>query len=159
MNSIKNVCFMIALSAVLFISCKEKVNVEVEQTTTPDTTVQATQEVVQGNETAVSLNNGVQWEVDDQITNGIKEMQKSINDLPAAEESRNYQGLREELERKFSELFANTSLTGDARTQFENYMTPVKILLSDLGSPDVATRQDAVQKIKAHLESFNDYFL
>ena len=158
MNSIKHVCFIIALSAVLFISCKEKVNVEVDQTTTPGPAVTATEEVPQGNAPTVSLNNGVQWEVDDEVTNGIKEMQKVISDLPAAEETRNYQELKEKLEREFTEVFTNPTITGDARIQFENYMTPVKILLRDIVSPDAATRQEAVKNIRTHLDSFSNYF-
>ena len=129
----------------LFISCKEKsVNVEVEQTTASEATNSSSEEIPQENETAIRLNNGVQWEVDDQTTNAIKEMQKTINDLPSVEEARNYPALKEELEREFSEVISNTKLTGDAQSQFENYMSQIKLQFEGLGSQDAATRQEAI---------------
>ena len=146
-------------SALLLFSCKDKsVSVVADQTTMADTTVRASEQAPQGNETTITLNNGVQWEVDDKISNGVKEMQKTLNDLPSSEESRNYAALKEELEREFTETVSGTSLSGDALSQFDNYMSTIKILLEDLTSQDAATRQQAVQKMSSHLATFNNYF-
>lgn len=159
MHSFKNTCLILGLLVTLFISCKDKsVSVEVEQQPVPEAGVSSSGEAPQETGTTVTLNNGVKWEVDDQVSSAIMLMQKTIKELPSSEEARNYPALKEDLESQFTVAVSGTSLTGDALTQYENYMSTIKLLFEDLVSPDAATRQEAVQKLSKHLDTFNNYF-
>lgn len=171
MNMTRNVWLIIGLSLTIWLSCKEKATTVEVETTSQDqapvvenTTPQPNEGFVSTSqnagqrETVISLNNGEKWPGDPETTTRVNDMLKMVNDIPANENARDYQAIKGDVRKKLTEMLTQTKMTGEAYEQFKNYIRFMKEYMIDLDSKDEATRQQAVQSLKNHLQSYSHYF-
>ena len=167
----KNVWLIIGLSLAILSSCKEKTTtVEVETTPQEESPVEVkiTPQPNEGfvstspksgqSENTISLNNGAKWQGDPETTARVNDLWIMVNGLPTDEKARNYDSIKNEVRKKLTEILTGTKMTGEAYEQFKNYIRFMKDYMIDLDSKDEATRRQAVESMKNHLQSYSHYF-
>lgn len=106
----------------------------------------------------VMLNNGEKWEANPETTEQIKKMIALTDTFPALPTAADYSALKTKLETEFQLVFQKCTMTGEAHTQLHNYLIPLKGMIEELGSDNLAAAAQAFDHIKQHLGKYENYF-
>lgn len=107
--------------------------------------------------TQVELNNGEKWDANPETIEGIENMQEIIANFEESNE-KEYAELKSQLEREFRLIFERCTMTGESHNQLHAYLTPISKLLKDMDASKASETDELLQRLKAHLNSFSDYF-
>lgn len=99
------------------------------------------------------LDDGKTWEANPETIEGIGKMQGLVMEYDPA--TMDGVAFKQQLEAYFQEIFAKCTMTGEAHDQLHNYLQPLKDILDSLGEEPT---EQQLADIKAHLNTFSDYF-
>ena len=106
----------------------------------------------------VTLNNGEKWEANAETTEQIQKMIALTDSFPALPAAADYSALKTKLEAEFQLIFQKCTMTGEAHTQLHNYLVPMKGMIEELGSDNLAAASVAFDHLKEHLGEYGKYF-
>ena len=100
------------------------------------------------NANPVQLNNGEKWEANPETTEQIKKMIALTDTFPALPVAADYSALKVKLETEFQLVFQKCTMTGEAHTQLHNYLIPLKGMIEELGSDNLAAAAQAFDRAR-----------
>jgi len=105
----------------------------------------------------VELNNGEKWEANPATIEGIDKMLNLVTEFEENNRS-DYEQLQAQLQKEFSLIFERCTMTGEAHNQLHNYLAPLSKVLKKMEKGTAQEKENALKKLKNHLNSFNNFF-
>jgi len=136
---------IVVLGIILMVSC----NTTPKQETIDPSTVK-----IDG----ISLNHGVRWNANKETSDGIKKMQKRLDEFSKKSSLADYKTLKTNLETDFSEIFEKCTMKGESHNQLHNYLKPMLPMFDALESNDVKVREENYNRFRRHLAGYTNYF-
>jgi len=138
----KNLIRIIVLSTFFMLSCNQ------------NKTIDTSTIKIEG----VQLNNNARWKANQETTEGIKKMLKTVSDFSSDASIEDYKTLKLNLEKDFSEIFQKCTMKGEAHNQLHNYLKPMLPMFDAFESDDASIRSSNLKKMKRHLSGYLNYF-
>jgi len=104
------------------------------------------------------LDNGSKWIANTETTQGIINMKKLVEDLPAQPAQQDYKILQESLVSELNLIFQKCTMTGEAHEQLHHYLLPLKDLFEQLGKSSGEQSGEIVDQILIKLREYDQYF-
>ena len=115
-------------------------------------------EKTKATELKVELNEGEKWEANRETTQGIENMENTLNQFDKNSDIQAYKSLSKELEREFTMIFQKCTMKGEAHNQLHNYLIPLKDYIKGLGADEQQTAEKNYEKMIPHLAAYSHYF-
>ncbi len=146
---------------IALIGCKNtgtKPETQEEQTTKEVVEQTEKEEGVHGDHTNVVLDNGKKWKANPETSEGIKNMQKIMNNFSVDSDLKAYQQLKTDLETEFTLIFQRCTMKGESHEQLHNYLKPMIEWFDGFESSEQTTRENSFDTLKKHLNTYSQYF-
>jgi|SRR5690554_2324579 len=103
----------------------------------------------------VMLDNGEKWAANIETNEGIHNMISMVKKEEGKNETPDYVGLRENLNKEFNFILEKCTMIGESHDQLHNYLLPLKARIDKL---DPNSNQDAIEDIGHYLSTYHHYF-
>lgn len=150
-KTIKTV-LLLALT-VIFISCEKHAEKKHQ-----DSETEQAKDLHQKEKSNLKLDNGKLWSANAETTQGINNMIMLMNEFSEKENLEAYTTLKQNLEKEFSAIITNCTMSGEAHDQLHTYLVPLKDLFNGLGSSDLNTCKTNFDKLNNYLAGYSTYF-
>jgi hypothetical protein len=107
---------------------------------------------------SIQLDNGKLWSANIETTQGIINMQKLLNDFTNTESITAYASLKVALEKEFTTIITECTMTGESHNQLHNYLIPIKDIFDSLDSSNIDTCKENYEQLNNRLEAYATYF-
>ncbi len=106
----------------------------------------------------VTLDRGQKWIADAETTRRIEIMKGLLVEFPANPTEVDYRALQKKLITGFQSILQKCTMTGEARTQLQNYMMPLKKMIDTMETGNVETCKTTFSDLHAYLLKYSHYF-
>ena len=155
----KNISLVLSLLIVILLfSCKndpgEKDPSHQETTGVSTSADTKTHEVV----IPVTLDRGQKWIADAETTRRIEIMKGLLVEFPSNPTEADYRTLQKKLLTGFQSILQKCTMTGEARTQLQNYLMPLKKMIDTMETGNVETCKITFSDLHVYLLKYSHYF-
>lgn len=155
----KNIVICTLFSIVVITGCRENREVTETETTPAIDHSQAVHPEGTGWEDDIQLDNGSQWKVNRETTEGVQSMSSTIKNRPTRTVEE-YRELGNDLEQKRENLNRNQLEEGPSNDNLQIYMKPLNEKIKEL--QEVETLEEGARlksELEKHLYTYSNYFV
>ncbi len=106
----------------------------------------------------VNLDHGAKWETNRETSTGIAMMLGTINDLTPDPTIEDYRGIYKKLATEYQSIIQKCTMTGNARTELQNYLDPLKEKINILSVGRLEACNKVLPEIKDYLLKYSHFF-
>ena len=106
----------------------------------------------------VTLDRGQKWIADAETTRRIEIMKGLLVEFPSNPTEADYRTLHKKLLTGFQSILQKCTMTGDARTQLQNYMVPLKKMIDTMETCNLKTCKTTFTDLHVYLLKYSHCF-
>lgn len=153
----KKSLMLLGMLTSLFFACKN--SSEPANDTVTNKKQEATHHHAEHSEQApVLLNNGQKWSANAETTEGIKKIDALLEAFPDNAKTEDFHSLKIQLQNEFDTILQKCTMTGEAHNQLHNYLLPMQKMIEKLTSDSPEEYKTSLEKLKAHIAEYDNYF-
>jgi hypothetical protein len=155
----KNIPLVLSLFFfILLFSCKN--DQEAKDPSHEETTVDSTSADTKTHEVVipVTLDRGQKWIADAETTRKIEIMKGLLSEFPSNPTEADYRALHKKLITGFQSILQKCTMTGEARSQLQNYLTPLKKMIDTMETGNLETCNSTFSDLHVYLLRYSHYF-
>ena len=154
----KIILILSAIGFIFFASCKigeekhDSSHLETTEVSSSADTIK--QEVVP----PVTLDRGQKWIANTETTRRIEIMKGLLAEFPSNPTENDYRVLHKKLILGFQSILQKCTMTGEARTQLQNYLMPLNKMIETLETGNLETCKETFSEMHVYLLRYSHYF-
>jgi len=146
-------------TGIIMVGCKNTTPTTSETTPTEDVATQDANEPQEDSEeTPIPLNNGVKWQINEEMMPHLAASEKALQTYVASNET-DFATLAKTLEENDAKLIKSCTMKGESHEQLHKWLHPHLELVKELSETTDASKAKAiVEKLEASFKKFHQYF-
>ena len=86
-------------------------------------------------------------------------MKQLLAEFTPTDSLKDYSNLKGQLQEEFTMIFQKCTMKGEAHNQLHNFLIPIKNNLEQMDKTDIAASKAIFQKLKNHMEIYDEFFI